>query len=375
VPYHRVSDAGRLQALLAAVLLIESDLDLVSLLRQIVGSAVELVGARYGALGVLDLSGQGLSEFVHVGLEPAAVEAIGHLPEGRGILGLVIADPRPVRLAALADRPESVGFPVGHPSMSSFLGVPIRVRGQVFGNLYLTEKMGAAEFSEEDEQLVSALASAAGIAVENARLHARVRDLTLAEDRERIARDLHDTVIQRVFAVALSLQTAQRLSTDPVVAKRLENAVTDLDETIRQIRTAVFALEPPPTASGGLRVRILELLAGVARGLGFDPEIRFDGLIDLVPRPVGTELLAALQEALANVTRHAAATRVEITLQVTDAQLRLRVLDNGVGPAEGDQAGRGLGNMTKRARALGGSFAFSGRPEGGSRVDWDVPLG
>lgn len=375
VPYHGVSDPAKLQALLDAVLVIESDLDLVSLLRRIVASATELVGARYGALGVIDPSGKALAEFVHVGIDPAAVEAIGRLPEGDGILGLLITDPRPIRLADLGEHPSSVGLPAGHPPMRSFLGVPVRVRGQAYGNLYLTEKADGSEFSEDDEQLTAALAAAAGIAIDNARLHARVRELTLTEDRDRIARDLHDTVIQRIFAVALSLQAASGVTRDPDLAGRLQTAVGDLDETIRQIRTTIFALEPPPTAQGGLRVQVLELCGEAARSLGFDPAVRFAGHVDLVPVHVGVETLATLREALSNVARHARAGRAEVSVTASANELRLEVVDDGVGtaaPAGG--AGKGVANMAERAGALGGSFALSARPEGGTRVEWRVPF-
>lgn len=376
VPYHHVSDPRKLQALLDAVLVIESDLDLVSLLHRIVEATVELVDARYGALGVLDSSGTGLAEFVHVGMEPGAVEAIGHLPEGLGILGLLVVDPRPIRLADLSEHPASVGFPAGHPPMRSFLGVPVRVRGQVYGNLYLTDKAGGEEFDDEDEALVLALASAAGIAIDNARLHARVRELTLSEDRERIARDLHDTVIQRIFAVALSLQAATGAARDPDLAERLRTAVADLDETIRQIRTTIFALEPPPAARGGLRTQVLELCSEATRSLGFDPEVRFSGPVDLAASHVETEVLAALREALSNVARHARASRAEVTLAASAGELRLEVVDDGVGPnRSASTAGKGLLNMAERAEALNGSFALSARPEGGTRIEWRVPLG
>ena len=375
VPYHQVSDPAKLQALLDAVLLIESDLDPVNLLQRITTAAAGLVEARYAALGVLDEAGNGLSEFVHVGMDQARVEAIGQLPDGDGILGLLIVDPVPIRLAVLADHPESVGFPAAHPPMRSFLGVPIRVRGQVFGNLYLTEKVDGLEFTEEDEQLISALASAAGIAVENARLHARVRALGLAEDRERIARDLHDTVIQRVFAVALSLQAAEGVAADPNLAGRLRSAVADLDETIRQIRTTIFALEPPLSARGGLRTQILEIRSGAARSLGFEPEVHFTGPVDQVPEHIGLELLATLREALSNVARHARATRASITLAGSVDEFHLVVVDDGkgvVGPVA--STGKGLSNMAERAEALRGSFTLSAQPEGGTRLDWKVPL-
>jgi signal transduction histidine kinase len=250
--------------------------------------------------------------------------------------------------------------------MRSFLGVPVRIRNQVFGNLYLSEKVGGGDFTEEDTQLVSALASAAGLAVDNARLHARDRELDLAQDRERIARDLHDTVVQRMFAIALSLKAAERLAGDSGLAGRLQSAVTDLDDTIRQVRTAF---------QGGLRVQFLEVRAGAARSLGFEPEIGFTGLVDLVPDPVGTEALATLREALSNVARHAAAHTVGITLAVSDADLHLQVTDDGLGPGgDGDGLGRGLTNMAERAEALGGSFGLTARHGGGSLLDWRVPL-
>jgi signal transduction histidine kinase len=375
VRYEKLSDPGRLQALLDAVLVIESDLDLTSLLRRIITAAVELADARYGALGVLDREGKGLSQFVHVGVDAQTAETIGHVPEGLGILGLLIVEPHPIRLADLAAHPRSVGFPAGHPPMRSFLGVPIRARGQIYGYLYLTEKQGAPSFSEVDEEMVSALAVSAGIAVDNARLHTQLRELTLTEDRERIARDLHDTVIQRVFAVGLSLQGLVGRIRDPEVSERLQNAVGDLDETIRQVRTTIFALDPPPIAQGGLRAQALELCAQAARSLDFTPELRFVGPLDLVPLGVSTEVLATLREALSNVARHARASQTEVNLTATGKELHLQVTDDGVGigqDAPGD--GRGLPNMAERAEALGGSFTLSARPSGGTVISWRVPI-
>ncbi|MGH9295483.1 MAG: GAF domain-containing sensor histidine kinase, partial [Acidimicrobiales bacterium] len=319
MPYHALRDPDQLQALLDAVLAIESDLELPGVLRRIVESACSLTGARYGALGVIDPEGKGLSEFVHVGIDEVTTEVIGHLPEGAGILGVLILDPRPLRLADLSTHPDSVGFPPCHPPMHSFLGVPLRVRGEVFGNLYLTEKKGAPEFSEEDEELMVALAAVTGIAVANARLHARLGELTLAADRERIARDLHDTVIQRLFATGLSLQSVLPVTEVDAVRQRIKEVVSDLDDTIRQIRTTIFALEPPPATEKGVRARVLEVCAEATRSLGFEPEVRFVGAIDHhVAGDIATELLATLREALSNVARHARAGRVEVELSVAD---------------------------------------------------------
>jgi len=169
-----LSTRDRVQALLEAVVAVGSQLDLETVLRRIVEAAVELVDARYGALGVIGDSGQ-LAEFVPVGLDEDQIAAIDHWPEGRGLLGALITDPRPVRLADLSADPRSSGFPEGHPPMRSFLGVPVRIRGEVFGNLYLTEKQDGGQFDEEDETVVTALAAAAGVAIENARLYEEAR--------------------------------------------------------------------------------------------------------------------------------------------------------------------------------------------------------
>src|SRR5215203_2136867 len=234
-----------LRQLLDAVLTVGSDLDLPAMLERIVQAAVDLVDARYGALGVLDDTRTRLAQFVTVGLDDETYNAIGHLPEGHGILGLLIVDPKPIRLPDLHEHPDSFGFPPHHPPMRSFLGVPIRVRDKVFGNLYLTDKASAEVFTDVDEELCVGLAAAAGVAIENARLHTRVQELALVEDRERIARDLHDTVVQRLFATGMALQGSARLvHSDPDAAvDRIEGAVDDLDLTVKHIRTAIFGLE------------------------------------------------------------------------------------------------------------------------------------
>ncbi len=199
-----------LRQLLDAVLTVGSDLDLPAMLQRIVQAAVALVDARYGALGVLDETRTRLAEFITVGIDDETHRAIGDLPEGHGILGLLIVDAKPLRLPDLREHPDSYGFPPNHPPMRSFLGVPILVRNEVFGNLYLTDKTSAEVFTDVDEELVIGLAAAAGVAIENTRLHARVQELALVEDRERIARDLHDSIVQRLFATGLSLQVAAR---------------------------------------------------------------------------------------------------------------------------------------------------------------------
>jgi signal transduction histidine kinase len=376
-PLRGVDDPERLRGLVAAVLALGSDLSLPTLLHQIVESAVTLLDARYGALGVLDHAGVGLTEFVNVGMTPEQVSAIGPLPEGHGILGLLIVEPMPLRLADLTTHPDRYGFPDHHPPMRSFLGVPVRVRGQVFGNLYLTDKQGADQFSEEDEILATALAGAAGIAIEHLRLLARVQELSLVEDRERIAADLHDTVIQRLFATGLGLQGLARTVDDPVAAERIQQAVDQLDDTIRQIRSTIFALQSPRVAGRTLRDEILALAAEATASLGFEPQMRFDGLIDLrVGATLGEQLLAVLREALSNAVRHARASSVSVTLELTEIDLIATVTDNGVGAGPGERVGgKGLASLRHRADALGGTLELTPGADGtGTAVRWQVPL-
>jgi signal transduction histidine kinase len=372
-----VAGPRRLRQLLDAVLTVGSDLDLPGMLRRIVQSATELVDARYGALGVLDPSRTRLSQFITVGIDDEGRRQIGNLPEGHGILGLLIVDAKAIRLPDLREHPDSFGFPPNHPPMTSFLGVPIRVRDEVFGNLYLTDKQSAEVFTDVDEELVVGLAAAAGVAIDNARLHAKLNDLSLVEDRERIARDLHDTVIQRLFATGLSLQASTRLvRTDPDAAvDRITAAVDDLDLTVKHIRSAIFGLESTRPTPEGVRSRVIAMAKEAGRSLGFDPTVLLDGPVDTrLTEPLATDLLATLREALSNVVRHAGAQHVQVEVTVHDI-LELRVVDDGVGPpAAADGAGNGLRNMASRAEQRGGSMSLAPGADGGSVLSWRVPL-
>ncbi len=517
---------ARTSALLDAVVAIGSDLDLHAVLDRIVRSACTLTGARYGALGVL-AAGGGLGDFITFGLTEEQRAQIGDLPRGRGILGLLIAEPDPLRLTDLSAHPESVGFPPNHPPMRSFLGVPVRIRGNVFGNLYLTEKQGHDEFSPQDEVLVQALARAAGFVIENARnfeqserqrrwleatarlsdmlqppialhdAHAHVaiaarsalsgddtvgvvvlvddevrvaavdgrdptrlpavldacvedvraaitegavsasthlgrpvivvplvthltnpaalvavrppttpaelrtslqvrellaafgsqaalaldriqavserQELAVVSDRDRIARDLHDVVIQRLFATGLQLQGTRRRVESPLVAERLDQAVADLDETIRDIRSTIFGLRQ--TRPGGLLAEVRLLTNEYAEALGFAPLVRSHGPVDTVITGQHAEsLLAVLREALSNVARHAEATSVTIEVESSAGQALLRVRDDGLGlPADRHESG--LANARQRAGDLGGSCTVEPGDEAGTELTWRVPLG
>jgi signal transduction histidine kinase len=373
-PLDKIEDPVKLRRLVQSMLLLEGELSLPIVLRHLVGEACSLVDARYGALGVLSENGSSLDQFLTVGLEPDEEFAIGPRPSGRGVLGTLIIEAKPLRLADLSQSPDSFGFPPGHPPMTSFLGVPVRVRGEVYGNLYLTDKKGAAEFSEEDEATAITLAMAAGVAIENARLHGVARDHTLTEDRDRIARDLHDTVIQRLFAVGLSLQGTARLVDRPEVASRIGDAITKLDETIRHLRTAIFNLEMTINEDGFRRM-VFDLLHELTPVIGAVPHTTFTGLVDsAITGSIADHALATLREALTNVGRHANATNVTVTVAAED-ELRLVVVDDGRGMGEAGADGRGLKNMRTRAERLGGSLELGTSREGGTRLIWRIPLG
>ncbi|WP_265522273.1 GAF domain-containing sensor histidine kinase [Oerskovia flava] len=366
---HRVLDA---------VVAVSSDLDLDTVLERIVDSAMDLTGARYGALGVTD--GPRLVRFVPRGLDDDEVAAIEHWPRGEGLLGELIHAPHPLRVDEIGDDHRSSGFPAGHPPMHTFLGVPVRVRDAVYGNLYLTDKRGGASFTDDDESAVTALAAAAGVAVDNARLYADATRRGLLEDRDRIARDLHDLVIQRLFASAMSLMSIQGLVTDPTARGRIEETVTDLDDTIRQIRSTIFALHTAADpAAPSLDDRVRSAVDAAVRTLGFTPDVTVEAdPAAQVPADVADQVVAVLGEALTNVARHALAGSTVVHLAVTPAEVALTVTDDGVG-IRPDGRRSGLRNLAVRAQDLGGEFTLEAaradaqdRP--GTRLSWRVPV-
>ncbi|MFI0737468.1 GAF domain-containing protein [Streptomyces sp. NPDC021100] len=529
----------RVHKLLEAVLSVGRGLELEQVLRGIIEAAVVLVDARYGALGVIGPDGRRLSQFLTVGLTDEEIAAIGPYPCGHGILGELIRRPEPLRLPKICDHPASYGFPPGHPPMNTFLGVPIRVRDHVFGNLYLTEKRGGADFEDEDEEVLATLAVAAGIAIENARLYeestrrerwlragaevttalmsdrpraevtaritALAREITgsdlavfslpeagdgaltveaatgtgadglrhlvlplqgtlsgaaftdgrpargsaveapagpagpgpalavpvtsgddvvhgvlllvraagagdfpeweaepllafagqtglamelaerradtaqlaLLEDRDRIARDLHDLAIQRLFATGMTLQSADRFIDHPEAAERVRRAVGDLDETIKIIRSTIFGLRSRETApQHGLRTRAVRAVAEAGTSLGFAPSLRMEGLLDTqVPREAADDAVAVLAEALANVARHAEAGTVDVAVVNEGGALVLTVTDDGIGMPPTATRRSGLRNLTERAERHGGTLTLTTPPGGtGTHLEWRIPL-
>ena len=531
-----------MDALVRAMTSVSSGLNLDRTLRQIVQAAIELVGARYGALGVLDGTGM-LGEFVHVGMDQATIERIGPLPTGRGILGVVTDGGQPLRLDDLSAHPASVGFPPHHPAMRTFLGVPVQARGEVFGRLYLTEKVDGAGFTADDEIVIDALAGAAGVAVDNARLYeqsrqrqrwleataevngellgggdvavaltliaghameltaadyalialpadpeaeaasltelqvavcvgergdlltgrliplagsttgavfadqlprnvarlavditggvgdvefgpalalplgsgdmlagvllavrrtgappfdeqelqvaasfadqaaialqraesqATERDLEVIGDRDRIARELHDQVIQRLFAIGLAMQSTQRRTKSPLVAERLSSHIDQLQEVIQDIRTAIFDLQSDPGRPAGLRSELNELITELTADTPLRTAVRMSGPIDVVPVHLAQHARAVVREAVSNAVRHAKAAELTVTVSAGD-ELAIEVADNGIGVPD-DVARSGLANLGVRARQAGGSFAVERRADGGTRLAWAVPL-
>jgi GAF domain-containing protein len=345
---------GPQQHVLDTMLAVTTGLSLPAVLQRVIQSAVLLVDAEYGALGVIGAGGA-LAEFITTGGEPGLAEAIGHPPEGLGILGLLIADPRPLRLRDLMEHPLAHGFPPQHPRMQSFLGVPITISASVYGNLYLCEKRGGGEFSGDDERLVVSLAAVAAVAIDNARLHDRLQQLAVIEDRERIARDLHDKVIQRLFATGMSLQGMSRTLADVSAVAKIDQAVDDLDAVIAEIRSSIFDLEARPASSPNLSAAVLDLVDTTLRSSGIEPDVRIEGpLSERVGVALGDDLLASTRELLTNVVRHSGATQVEVLIEV-GVDLLLEVRDDGTGlDPSSSRAGHGIPNVRARANAWSG---------------------
>ena len=372
--FHRIDDPARLHALIDAILLIEVNASLSELLAIIVEEAAKLVGARYGALGVIASDGVSLSRFVTYGVDEATRARIGTPPRGAGVLGEVVHAPHAVRVDDLATHAGAIGFPANHPTMHRFLGVPVTTGdGHVFGNLYLTDRLDGEPFDEGDELLVHAFARAAGLVIDQATIRSQLREFTLAEERERLARDLHDTVIQRLFAVGLMLQLNLRAPLDHDVRQRTSLAVDELDTTVREIRNTIFEIDQDNYAGAPLTTRIRSLANEVAARLGVHVELEIvDGLDAAVAYRCANNTVQALREMLSNVARHSAASDVHVRVEIDDDMLVLSAKDNGVGFVAPVGAGRGLRNLSARAHELGGECTVESAIGRGTLVTWSA---
>jgi two-component system, NarL family, sensor histidine kinase DevS len=368
---------SHLAALDAAVKGIAGELELEPVLKLIVDRVRTLAEAEYAALGISADDGS-IEQFITSGLSAAARAHIGSLPKGRGLLGLIIREGQSFRIAEIAADPRSYGFPPNHPPMHSFLGVPITVKGHAVGDLYLTNKRGAPEFSEDDQRLVERFAAHAGLAIETARLSEQVQALAVVEERERIGRDLHDGIIQRIYAVTLGLDDAPEVALrDPIAAgEQVERAIDDLHAAIGEIRTFIYGLRPGLEAPGGL-VTALETLAEETRLRHAMQVVVHAGPGVTVPPRAAGDLLNIVREALSNAVRHGSAARARIELALAAGKLRLEIVDDGVGfdPRQRRSAGQhGLDNMRRRAESIGGRLRVQSAKGRGTRIIVSLPL-
>jgi signal transduction histidine kinase len=365
-----------LQALDAAVRGIGGVLDVEQVLQLIVDRVRELVGAQYAALGIVD-EAEVITDFITSGITSDERRAIGDLPRGHGLLGLIIRENRTYRIPDIGSHAESYGFPPNHPPMQSFLGVPVTVKGKVVGRLYLTNKQGAGEFSSDDQALVETFALHAGIAIENARLYEQVERLAVVDERDRISRDLHDSVIQSIYAVTLSLDDVPELVSEaPDEAReRVDDAIDALHGVIRDIRNFIFGLRPLLLDSGNLLDGLHALADELRRNTTTEIEVVGDEP-DGVVIEVVAELLAIAREALANVARHSGAGHASLRLSTPGERVRLEIADDGRGLALDASITRGhngLANMRARAEALGGAFDITSGPGTGTRIIVVIP--
>ena len=365
----------RLSALAEAAAGLAGGLDLDTVLEQIVRTAAEVVGARYAALGVLGEDGQ-IVRFVTHGVDDETIERIGHYPSGKGVLGLLVDEPRILRLDDIRAHPASHGFPDHHPPMTTFLGGPVRSGGRVYGNLYLCEKDGG--FVVADEALLELLAAQAGAAVENAKLSARLRSLAIRSERERISRELHDGVIQTLFSIGMGLESARALlPADPDrVDERLNAAVDGLDGAIRELRNYIFELRPSEAAGMGLSRGLAELAREYEVNALVRPHLDLEGDLDArVPQPIVPDLLQVVREALSNCAKHAKASWVEVRARILDGDVEVSVRDGGTGfTPDTPRIGRGLDNIRERVSAIDAKLEIDTAPGHGTLVRIAVPL-
>lgn len=364
--------AERVAQLVEAASSVAGAAELKGTLAAVVEAAIDLTGARYGALGVLGSHGF-LSEFIHRGMDSDTAKRIGAPPTGHGLLGTITREQRCVRLDNLADHADSVGFPDHHPPMSSFLGVPIRVGEDVFGNLYLTDKDGG--FTDEDVELIEALATISGSAIATARLQNRLRTVAVVEDRERIARDLHDAIIQDLFAVGLGLQAAAKQVQDEEVGVELRESAARLDDSITALRRFIFDLRPPVWAQRRIRAELDELVHGLAEPHDVVVETLYRGEVDTLPDRLIDELLLMAGESVSNALRHAESAQITVRLNRHSDHLELVTMDDGVGfRPEAVDVGMGLINLRSRAADLGGHAEIISTEGGGTTVEVTLPL-
>ena len=372
-----IAQTRRLRALNQAGLALSAELETEALLHKIAELARVVGDAKYSALGTFDDEGV-VTRFYTAGISDEARARIGSLPVGKGILGLLPREGRPIRLRDLQEHPASVGFPPNHPPMRSFLGVPIRWRGESVGNLYLTEKQGGDEFTAEDEEALLALAAQAAIAIENARLYAQTSQMSMLEERHRIGMDLHDGAIQSLYGLGLLIEDASaKVDTDPEEAKsQLGRAVDRLNAGIADLRSYVLGLRPTRGSDRPLRESLPDLAQQIAINALLDVDVRIDAEADAsLSQRAREAVFYVAADALGNVARHARARHVIIALRSEEGAVVLEITDDGVGfQTDGAVRGLGLRNMRERAFNAGARLELESHLGAGTRLVLRMPV-
>jgi signal transduction histidine kinase len=366
----------QLQAVNTAGLALTSELDRDEVLQRVADQARAVANAKYAALGVFNDDGR-VETFTTSGITAEERARIGPLPRGLGLLGHLQLERKPLRLRDLHEHPSSVGFPKDHPPMRSFIGTPIVLRGEPLGNLYLTEKQGAEEFTIDDSEALETLAAQAAIAIENARLYEQIERVSVLEERQRIRMDLHDGVMQSLYGVGLLLEdVAERVESEPAKAKdQLWHSIDRLNAAIADLRGYVLGLTQVQASDQPL-TESLPLLADQARSnalIDVDVQVSADAARRLdQPRREAAYYIAA--DALGNIARHARARHASVHLFDENGGVVLQIADDGVGfDFETNTSGHGLHNMRERAFAVGGTLRVESKPGGGARVRFELP--
>lgn len=376
--------SDQLGALHSAALALTTEHDLSTVLQKVIDLAGTIVGARYGALGVLDDKGEVIVQFITAGLTPEERALMPVPPRGHGLLGALIKEGKPIRVPEIERDPRSVGFPPNHPPMHSFMGVPIRSKNKVIGNLYMTDKLAPngkehTVFTELDQQVLEMFATQAAIAIENAQLYRQTQELAILKERERFGMDLHDGIIQSVYAVGLMLEDGQqRIASEPAEAKiRIERAIHDLNDVIRDIRSYIMNLRPQRFQGRDLKRGLEDLARGLRANTFLSVNLNIDS-VDLTAftSEQTVEILHIVQEALTNVRKHARASNVDISLHRDGADLLLRIRDDGSGLSNRAESssGYGLENMRERASTLHGDIKIVQNESRGTSVILRLPI-
>ena len=367
------------EALSDAVLAIAAEHAVEPVLQKLVDAARELANAKYAAIGVPDGDG-GFARFITSGMSDRLIASLGELPRQHGLLGAMLESDVPQRTKDIRRDPRFRGWwPAAHPSMSSFLGVPIRSRGGVIaGAFYLTDKEGADEFSDADQALIETFAAHAALALDNARLHERSRELSIVEERNRLARELHDAVTQKLFGLMLAAESgaalidrdAQRAGVQLELVRELAR------EAMEELRSVIVHLRPAALEAQGLAVALGKHVDVLARTHKRDIALAIEGGAPVAAAVEGDAFRIA-QEALHNALRHAGATaQIAVTLRCEPGRLELTVADDGSGFDPGAPAARarslGLTTMAERARAAGGTLQIASAPGAGTTVRLEV---